>query len=144
MASYKRVQYELSEASGKVTVLQKQLGRMKQQNEDVETDNRRLRRQRDEARCEVGEMAAKLKRQDQRDDRLRETESELEKQMELLAHATGENRTLRSSLVSLKNKGLKERSEHSEQNDGQHTRDDLFVQGFRAFCLKVWGILFRA
>ena len=135
MASYKRVQQELSEASGKVTILQKQLGRMKQHNEDVETDNRRLRRERDEARCEVGEMPAKLKRQDQRDDRLRETESELERQMELLAHATGENRTLCSSLVSLKNKGLKERSEHSEQNEQLRSRIKALVYAHtEAFC----------
>ena len=103
MASYKRVQQELGEASEKVTVLQKQLGRMKQQNEDVETENWRLRRQRDEARHEVEEMAAKLERHAQRDNRLRETESELEKQMQLLTRATDENRTLRSGLVSLKN-----------------------------------------
>ena len=135
MASYKRVQQELSEASGKVTILQKQLGRMKQHNEDVETENRRLRRQRDEARNEVGQMTAKLKRQAQRDNRLRDTESELEKQMELLAHANCENRTLRSSLVSLKNKSLKERSEHTEQDQQLRSRIRALVYAHtEAFC----------
>ncbi len=71
--SYKRVQYELREASVKVAYLQKQLEKSKQQSEDAVTDNRRLRRQRDEARYEFGEIAAKLKRQDQRDDQLKET-----------------------------------------------------------------------
>jgi len=132
---YKRVQYELREASVKVAHLQKQLDKMKQQNEYVEAENRRLRRQRDESRYEFGEIAAKLKRQDQTDDRLRATESEVAKQTELLARANGENRTLRSSLVSLKNKSLKERSEHSEQNQQLRSRIRSLVYAHtEAFC----------
>ncbi len=135
MASYKRVQQKLREASGKVTILQKQLGKMKQHNENAETENRRLRRQRDEARYEVEEMAAKLERHAQRDDRLRDTESELEKQMELLAHANCENKTLRSSLVSLKNKSLKERTEHAEQDQRLRSRIRSLVYAHtEAFC----------
>ncbi len=56
MESYKRVQYALREALVKVTYLQNQLDKMKKQNEYVEAENRRLRRQRDEARSEFEEI----------------------------------------------------------------------------------------
>ena len=115
--------------------MQKQLAKMKKQNEYVEAENRRLRRQRDEARSEFEEIAAKLKRKHQRDDQLRETESELARQTELLTKATGENRALRPSLISLKNRSLKERSEHDEQDQQLRSRIRSLVYAHtEAFC----------
>ena len=73
MQSYERAKQNARESDRKLNDMQRQVARLREQVEGVLSDNKRLRRQRDDAVADLEHLGEKHKHADQKDrDRLKE------------------------------------------------------------------------
>lgn len=116
MQSYERAKQNARESDRKLNDMQRQVARLREQVEGVLSDNKRLRRQRDDAVADLEHLGEKHKHAEQKDrDRLKRVLAELEDK-------TNQTRKLRADLVKLQNDNLKCRSDLAGECKQRHDR----------------------